>query len=248
VRSLNGTLGVTHHIMQPTLEIAMNKLKLYSGPLSMFGAKVEIAAREKGIEFDLVMVPFDFERGYAPKHPEVLRVNPKRQVPVIIDESVELFDSTQIFEYLEDRWPEPPLWPRSAAARAEARKQEHCSDEVFFPYVIRLMGMRGNPDPVEAPEWKSARAAVETYYLRMDQLLRDREYIAGQFSYADIAFYMAQFFAARHTVPLATEHSNLLAWRGRMIDRPAVKLVVAAMADYLRSEGKMVPELGGRAR
>ncbi len=226
----------------------MNKLKLYSGPLSMFGAKVEIAAREKGIEFDLVMVPFDFERGYAPKHPEVLRINPKRQVPVIIDESVQLFDSTQIFEYLEDRWPEPPLWPRSVAARAEARKQEHCSDEVFFPHVIRLMGMRGNPDPVEAPEWKNARAGVETYYLEMEQLLRDREYVAGQFSYADIAFYMAQFFAARHTVPLTAQHSNLLAWRGRMIDRPAVRLVVTAMVDYLRSQGKMVPELGSQPK
>ena len=109
----------------------MDRLKIYSGPLSMFGAKVEIAAREKSVEFDLVMVPFDFERGYAPKHPEVLRINPKHQVPVLVDGNVEIFDSTQIFEYLEDRWPEPPLWPRSIAARAEARRLELCSDEVF---------------------------------------------------------------------------------------------------------------------
>ncbi|AXF85452.1 Stringent starvation protein A [Ephemeroptericola cinctiostellae] len=225
----------------------MNKLKLYSGPLSMFGAKVEIAVREKGIEFDLVMVPFDFERGYTPKHPEVLRINPKWQVPVLIDEGVQLFDSTQIFEYLEDRWPEQPLWPHSIAARAEARKQEHCSDEVFFPHVIRLMGMRANPDPVEAQEWKNATAAIEAYYLGMEQWLQDHEYIAGQFSYADIAFYMAQFFAARHTVPLTAQHPRLLAWRGRMIDRPAVRLVVTAMADYLRSQGQMVPQLGDQA-
>ncbi len=225
----------------------MTNFKLYSGPLSMFGAKVEIAAREKGIEFDLVMVPFDFDRGYAPKHPEVLRVNPKRQVPVLVADDVELFDSTQLFEYLEHRWPEPPLWPRSVAARAEARQQEHCSDEVFFPHVVRLMGLRASPDPVEAPEWKNARAGIEQYYLGLEQLLRDREYIAGQFSYADIAFYMAQFFAARHTVPLTGAHPHLLAWRGRMIARPPVKLVVGAMADYLRSQGKMVPELGDRA-
>jgi len=226
--------------------MAMSDLKIYSGPLSMFGAKVEIAAHEKGLEFELVMVPFDFEVGYAPKHPEVLRINPKRQVPVIVDGHVQLFDSTQIFEYLEDRWPEPPLWPRSVAARAEARKQEHCSDEVFFPHIIRLMGLRGNPDPVAAPEWKKARAGAETYYLGMDQLLRDREYIADQFSYADIAFYMAQFFAARHTVPIGAEHSNLLAWQQRMIGRPAVKRVIGAMADYLRRGGHGVPELGGR--
>ncbi len=213
----------------------MNKFTLYSGPLSMFGAKVEIAAREKGLQFELVMVPFDFDLGYTPKHPEVLRINPKRQVPVLVDGDVEIFDSTQLFEYLEDHWPEPSLWPKSVAARAEARKQEHCSDEVFFPHVLRLMGMRANPDPVEAPEWKVARAGIEAYYVQMNRRLEGREYIAGQFSYADIAFYMAQFFAARHTVPLTSEHPNLLAWRGRMIARPPVKLVVGAMADYLRS-------------
>jgi glutathione S-transferase len=224
----------------------MNRLKIYSGPLSMFGAKVEIAAREKGVEFDLVMVPFDFEGGYAPKHPEVLRINPKHQVPVLVEGDVQIFDSTQIFEYLEDRWPEPPLWPRSVAARAEARKLELFSDEIFFPHVIRLMGLRGNPDPVDAPEWKKATAEIQTHYVSLNQLLRDREYIAGQFSYADIAFYMAQFFAARHTVPMTAKHSNLAAWRERMIDRPAVRTVVTAMADYLRSEGRAVPQLGGR--
>jgi len=224
----------------------MHRLKIYSGPLSMFGAKVEIAAREKAVAFDLVMVPFDFEGGYTPKHPEVLRINPKHQVPVLVDDDVELFDSTQIFEYLEDRWPDPPLWPRSVAARAEARKRElHC-DEVFFPHVVRLMGLRGTPDPVDAPEWKAATEALEMHYVRMNELLRDREYIADQFSYADIAFYMAQFFAARHTVPMTAEHLNLLAWRERMIGRAAVRTVITAMASYLRSQGRMVPELGGR--
>ena len=64
-------------------------MKLYSGPLSMFGAKVEIALREKGVEFELVMVAFAQAQGYSPRHPEVLRVNPKRQVPVLIDGDVE---------------------------------------------------------------------------------------------------------------------------------------------------------------
>ena len=49
-------------------------MKLYSGPLSMFGAKAEIALREKGVDFELEMVPYDREHGYQPKHPQVLRV------------------------------------------------------------------------------------------------------------------------------------------------------------------------------
>jgi glutathione S-transferase len=109
------------------------------------------------------------------------------------------------------------------------------------------MGLRGNPDPVDAPEWKTARAAIEAHYLWIDQRLQGREYLADQFSYADIAFYMAQFFAARHTVPMTAAHPNLLAWRERMIGRPAVRTVVTAMVGYLRSQGRSIPELGGRA-
>ena len=96
------------------------RMRIFSGPLSMFGAKVEIAAREKGIAFELIMVPFDMKRRYEPKHPEVLRINPKRQVPVVIDDAVEIFDSTQIFEYLEHTRPEPALWPPGSVARARA--------------------------------------------------------------------------------------------------------------------------------
>ena len=72
----------------------MTSVKIYSGPLSMFGAKVEIAAREKAIEFDLVMVPFDFAHGYAPKHPEVLRITPSGKCPC---------SSTATWKYLTPR-------------------------------------------------------------------------------------------------------------------------------------------------
>jgi glutathione S-transferase len=208
----------------------------------MFGAKVEIALREKGLEFDLEMVPYSRQAGYEPKHPEILRVNPKRQVPVLIDEGLEIFDSTQIFEYLEDRWPEPRLWPASPLQRARARQLELGSDEVFFPHVIKLMGLRANPDPVDSPAWIQAREGIEAYYARMEKQLEHRSYLADQLTYGDIAFYMAQFFAARHTVPMAAGQSNLLAWRSRMAARPAVKQVVGTMVAYLNGIGLPIPD------
>jgi glutathione S-transferase len=212
----------------------------------MFGAKSEIALREKGIAFELTMVAFDQQHGYEPKHPDVLRVNPRRQVPVLVDADVEIFDSTQIFEYLEDKWPHPPLWPQSPAARARARQLELSSDEIFFPHVFRLMGLRGTPDPVASPDWVKARLGIEQYYKAMEHLLTGRPYLADVFTYADIAFYMAQFFAARHTVPLTTSHPNLLAWRRRMAHRPAVQPVIGAMVTYLRSLYLPVPDFGER--
>src|SRR5579871_3397000 len=120
-------------------------MKLYSGPLSMFGAKAEIAAREKGLDFELVMVPFEMKTLYQPKHPEVARINSKHQVPVLVDGDLEIFDSTQIFEYIESIKPEPALWPAEAKARARARLLELKSDEVYFPPIIRLMGLHAAP-------------------------------------------------------------------------------------------------------
>lgn len=210
----------------------------------MFGAKAEIALREKGLPFELVMVAFSQAEGYSPRHPEVLRVNPKRQVPVLVDDGVEIFDSTQIFEYLEHRYPQPPLWPASPTARARARQLELASDEVFFPHVIRLMGMRARPDPVESPDWIQARAGIQAYYSTMETLLAGREWLAGEYSYADIAFYMAQFFAARHTVPMLDGMARLLAWRQRMASRMAVRPVIDAMATYLTSIDYPVPDYG----
>ncbi|WIM14373.1 glutathione S-transferase family protein [Enhydrobacter sp.] len=214
-------------------------MRLYSGPLSMFGAKAEIAAHEKGIDFELVMVPFEMKTLYQPKHPEVVRINPKRQVPVLVDGDLEIFDSTQIFEYLETLKPEPALWPPDAKAKARARLLEHKSDEVYFPHIIRLMGLQATPDDPLAVE---ARAAATACYDEMERLIGERDWLAGSYSYADIAFYMAQLFGARMTAPMAEAHPRLQRWRDRMSARPAVAKVAGAMARYLRSQGRPLPE------
>lgn len=216
-----------------------SRLRLFSGPLSMFGAKVQIAVLEKGIDVELVMVPFEMKRLYEPKHPEVVRINPKQQVPVLIDGDLELFDSTQIFEYLEDLKLEPALWPAGAAARARARQLEHTSDEVYFPHIIRLMGLQAKPDD---PLAIAARDGAARYYDKMEPLLAGRDYLAGPFTYADIAFYMAQVFGDRMGAPISDAHPNLIEWRRRMTARPAVAQVAGAMAAYLVSQSRPVPE------
>lgn len=211
-------------------------MRIYSGPLSMFGAKAEIAAREKGLDFELIMVPFVSD--YEPKHPEVVRINPKQQVPVLVHGDLEIFDSTQIFEYLEDLKPVPALWPSEPASRARARILELKSDEVFFSHIIRLMNLRKNPDVAAAA---AAKQAALAYYKEMEAILSDRRFLAGSFSYADIAFYMAQLFAERMGAPLDSTTPALLRWREAMSARPAVGSVVRPMVKFLYSSKRPVP-------
>jgi glutathione S-transferase len=214
-----------------------DRLTIYSGPLSMFGAKVQIAALEKGLDFDLVMVPYDSKRGYDPKHPEVLRINPKRQVPVLKHGDVEIFDSTQIFEYLEDIAPTPALWPRDPAARARARNLEHQSDEVYFPHIIKLMGLQ---DALTTEPASLAIDAANRFYAEMEKRL-ESDWLTGSYSFADIAFYMAALFGERQGAPLTGSTPRLLAWRERMGQRTPVRTVVSAMATWLETAGRPVP-------
>jgi glutathione S-transferase len=216
-------------------------MKLYSGPVSMFGAKAEIAVLEKGIDCEREHVPFSIATLYEPKHPVVARVNPKAQVPVLVDGDLEIYDSTQIFEYLEDIRPEPALWPKDPRDKARARLAELESDEVFFPNVITLMPGRralAGDDGVAA-----AHAAIAQFYEMTERRLDDREYLAGPFTYADIAFFMAQFFASFLGSPPPADAAGIAAWRARVGARPSVRKVAGAMADYLRAQGLQLPPL-----
>jgi glutathione S-transferase len=204
----------------------------------MFGAKAEIAMREKGVDVELVMVAYESTAGYAPKHPEVVRINPKQQVPVLVHGELEIFDSTQIFEYLEDLVPEPALWPSGAQARARARRLEHESDEVYFPHVIRLMGLQHD---LRGEAATAAIAAATRYYAVQERRLSGQQWLAGTYSFADIAFYMAAMFGERQGAPITDATPGLLAWRDRMSARPPVRKVAGAMATWLAAAGRPVP-------
>jgi glutathione S-transferase len=214
-------------------------MRLYSGRLSMFGAKVQIALLEKGLAFDLVMVPFTQAEGYSPKDPVVVRVNPKKQVPVLLHGDLEIFDSTQIFEYLEDLQPEPRLWPSDVAGRARARQLEHAADEVYFPHIIRLMGLQ---QALDDPQALSAIESARAFYEGLESRLAGTPFMAGSFSFADIALYMALLFGERMNAGPADSTPRLLAWRERVSLRPSVREVVVPMARYLLSDGRPLPD------
>jgi glutathione S-transferase len=67
------------------------------------------------------------------------------------------------------------------------------------------------------------------------------DWLAGGYSYADIAFYMAQIFGDRMGAPMTDAHPKLQAWRDRMSARPAVRKVAGAMGQYLLSQGRKLP-------
>lgn len=216
-------------------------MKLLSGPLSMFGMKAEIAVAEKGIDCEVELVPFSLFQRYKPLHPQVDRINPKRQVPVLIDGDVEIFDSTQIFEYLEDRFPTPALWPTDVAARAKARRMELHSDEIFFPQFVVLMNALGDRTK---PNVQDALRRIDAEYRLLDDILaRHAHIVSDAFTYADIAWFCASFFTSFLGGEPGSGYIALHAWRKRVAARPAVAPRVARISDFLTSNGLPVPRI-----
>lgn len=208
---------------------------LYSGPLSLFARKVEVALGEKGLAYERVMVPFTQARGYSPKHPAVLAVNPKAQVPVLHDGELRLFDSTVIFEYLEEAYPAPPLYPAGPADRARCRLLELESDEVILPHLRNLM-YRSEPvgDAARRAQQEVEAAKSESWLLAhygsLETRLGGQPYFCGDFSVADIALFMSLLWPQRLKGPGLAGHPGLAAWYARVLARPPVAKVAQEIA------------------
>jgi glutathione S-transferase len=208
-------------------------VKLYSGPLSLFTAKVRVALDEKGLPYERIEVGWSLERRYEPHHPEVCRLNPKRQVPVLVDGELSVYDSTQIFEYLEERYPEPALYPRDLAGRVRCRRLEAAADEILFPPLWDLIDGGFYPGARNEARLGAARGALAGEHERLDRELAGRDYLCGDFSVADIGSFIMVHAAATLGAPPAEGHLALAAWLERMRSRPAVRREVDALTRFV---------------
>ena len=211
-------------------------MKLYSGPLSLFSAKVRVALAEKGLVYDEISVGWSLQHRYEPHHPDVAALSPKGQVPVLVDGDVVVYDSTQIFEYLEDRSPEPALYPRDAAGRARCRRLEAAADELLFPSVWSLIEEAFYPASGagrDEARLERARTALFDEYAGLDKELTGRAWLCDGFSVADIATFIMVHAASSIGVAPTAEQTALSAWASRMIARPALRREIDAMNRFV---------------
>ncbi len=205
---------------------------LYSAPLSLFARKVEIILAEKGVGYERVMVPFSQTQGYSPKHPAVLAANPKAQVPVLIDGDLTLYDSTIIAEYLDEKYPAPPLMPSEPAQRAKCRLFEMEADEVLLLPVRKLMHRSEPPGSgtekreLQEVEAAKAEAAITSNFDLLAAKLGNRNFLCGDFSVADIATFMVVHYGLRLGGPTLEKHEVLSKWYARLATRPSFKKVL----------------------
>jgi glutathione S-transferase/RNA polymerase-associated protein len=215
---------------------------VYEHPLSPYAQKVKIALREKGVEFDLAP-PGGLGAGGAAG--DFVRANPRAEVPALIDGDVEIFDSTIILEYIEDKWPSPPLLPPTPAARAKVRMIEEVMD-THFEAINWGLGEIGwfQRAKGELADKLLANAAAQTqgWYRWLEGRLGYAPWFNGEaFGWGDLS--VAPYVGASISMGnRPAEGSPLSGWFTRVMERPSVAQTLREALAFDRGSSN-VPEL-----
>ncbi|MDI3281938.1 glutathione S-transferase family protein [Polyangium sp. 15x6] len=162
-------------------------LTFYYGSGSPYAWKVWLALEHKKLDYEWKLLTFD--RGET-RAPEFLAINPRGKVPVLVHDGLAIAESNAIVEYLEERFPDSPLWPKDAAARAKARQLAAEADGYIAPVQRRLFQetLYTKEEARDATKIAEAHAAILEELARWDARLTG-DWLAGELSLADFAAY-----------------------------------------------------------
>lgn len=190
-------------------------ITLYDAPRCPYCARVRIVVEEKALEVDVVEIDLSDRPSW------IYEKNSTGRVPVIEEDGWPLPESAVIMEFLEERYPEPPLLPADPAERAFARLVAFRADELTSPYYALR---RGEDD---------ARERLDSALGRLDAALAERPFLGGaEYGLADIS-YIPWILRARDMLDVSLEpFAALSGWLERLLERPAVAAeagIVAAL-------------------
>ncbi len=165
-------------------------LTFYYGSGSPYSWRVWLALEHKRIPYELKVL--SFSAGDL-KKPEYATINPRRKVPVIVDNDFALYESSAINEYLDEQYPnEPNLFPGDVRQRALVRRMVREADEYFAAAMETLVDniLFTDKEQWSEPAIAKARAGLRAKFTMWEQQIVG-DYLAGPLSAADFTLYPA---------------------------------------------------------
>ncbi len=162
-------------------------LTLYDNPFSPFARKVRMVLRFKGLQYGSV------DALALAEHDRLVHVNPRAEVPVLVDGGVTVTDSADIVSYLEDRFPNPAVLPIGPELRAKARRWQRLSD-TLLDAIIHDISIWTWPSHHRSDQ--PPRVLLEAGRRELHQILVDLEssidvsgFVCDQLSIADFSLF-----------------------------------------------------------
>lgn len=192
-------------------------MKLYDSAFSPFARKVRLVLDHKGLDYEVV-------DGLAKRNrDELAGVNGRVEVPALIHEGATVTNSSDIVQYLERTFPEQPVYPASPAAWARARSWERCADTMVDPILVDISYWNWAEREDSMPEGllEAAQKDLDCVYAVLERDLDGRDFLCGELSIADIAFFPHIVSVRSLGVSFDVDrHPRVLAWMKRLRSMP----------------------------
>ena len=120
-----------------------SSMTFFSDPRDQYSHRVRMVLAEKGVAVDIV----EAEAGNLPEH--LAELNPYQTLPTLLDRDLVLFEPTVIMEYLDERFPHPPLLPVYPVARAQSRLMMHRIHKDWCVRLDLLMAGKGRESTLD---------------------------------------------------------------------------------------------------
>lgn len=199
-------------------------ITLYHDTPSSNCDRVKIALAEKGLAWEGVRI--SLTKGEQ-KSPEFLKLNPYGKIPVLVEDGKVLFESCIINEYLDERYPNPPLMPKDFWARGRARiLVDYALNYLHEPYWALRGEMRKPPTERDTATVDKMRQRLRDLLPYLDEALDDKLYFLGEISLADIAIVPRFLRMESYGALPASSFPRLVAWLACMKARPSVKAIL----------------------
>lgn len=158
-------------------------IKLYDFKSSPNCQRVKIVLAEKHLPYEIV--PIDL-RAQAQKTPDYLKLNPYGKVPVLTDDDTVLYESCIINEYLEEKYPNPPLLPKEPGKKAKARILiDYGMAHFDGPYQKLRMELTKDSKEQNQQVIDGAKNDLKRLLQRFESEIGDQPYLTGDFSLVD---------------------------------------------------------------
>ena len=149
-------------------------MTLFSKPNDPWSHRTRLVLAEKGIGIDIV----DVDDGNLPE--DLLDLNPYNSVPTLVDRDLVLYDSRVIMEYLDERFPHPPLMPVDPVTRAQFRLALYRIEKDWYSLADDILAAGDRKPP-----GRSSRALEESVLSSVDIFAAKTFFLSDEFSLVD---------------------------------------------------------------
>lgn len=198
-------------------------MTLFSKPTCIHSHRTRIVLAEKNINIDIVNVD-------GPELPEdLLDLNPYHTVPTLVDRDLVLYDSRVIVEYLDERFPHPPLMPVDPVTRAQFRLALFRIETDWYQLAeqFELDGERRLAS-------KSRKMLRESIVASAELFAAERFFLSEDFSLVDCSIAPILWRLPVYGIELGAQAEPIEAYMKRVFERPSFQESLTELEQEMR--------------